>query len=197
MTLLERETSAQIGGGILRSDHCLQLGSIASLAPETTGGEILVAFWPKHGLTSDLRVPYFFWGSMPPDPLAYSCSSKRTQWPYQSKIASSGPVQRSELLWSRSVTHTLFYFRLPCHCRVPQPIVNVLISKFFYRTYKLTDWETNGLSDGQNWLLNPRRACGCGVTTHSNIPLGLADWYSVYFPVFLVWMYTKEPVYNR
>ena len=31
----------------------------ASLAAETTGGEILVAFWPKHGLKSDLRVPNF------------------------------------------------------------------------------------------------------------------------------------------
>ena len=31
----------------------------ASLAAETTGGEILVAFWPKHGLRSNLRVPNF------------------------------------------------------------------------------------------------------------------------------------------
>ena len=37
--------------------HFWQLGSIASLATETTGGVILVAFWPKHGLRSDLRVP--------------------------------------------------------------------------------------------------------------------------------------------
>ena len=29
----------------------------ASLAAETTSGEILVAFRPKHGLTSNLRVP--------------------------------------------------------------------------------------------------------------------------------------------
>ena len=63
MVLLERETSAQNGRaanmGVMRSDHCSQLGSIASLAPETTGGEILVAFWSKHGLRSDLRVPNF------------------------------------------------------------------------------------------------------------------------------------------
>ena len=41
------------------------------LDTETTGGEILVAFWPKHGLRSDLRVPnlkFFSGGSMPPDP---------------------------------------------------------------------------------------------------------------------------------
>ena len=68
--------------GVVRSGHFWQLGSIASLATETTGGEILVAFWVKHGLRSDLRVPnfkHFSWGNMPPDPLAYShlspCSS--------------------------------------------------------------------------------------------------------------------------
>jgi len=37
----------------------------ASLAAETAGGEILVAFWPKHDLRSNLRVPNI---SMPPDP---------------------------------------------------------------------------------------------------------------------------------
>ena len=55
------------------SGHFWKLGSTASesLPTETTGGEILVAFWPKHGLRSDLRVPNFktfSWGSMPPDP---------------------------------------------------------------------------------------------------------------------------------
>ena len=63
MLILERETSAQIGGGanmgIVRNGHFWQLGSIAQLAAETTGGEILVAIWPKHGLRSDLRVPNF------------------------------------------------------------------------------------------------------------------------------------------
>ena len=48
--------------------HFWQLGSIASLATEPTGGVILVAFWPKHGLRSDLRVPNLSWGSVPPDP---------------------------------------------------------------------------------------------------------------------------------
>ena len=43
--------------GVVHSGHFWQLGSIASLATETTGGEILVAFWHKHGLRSDLRVP--------------------------------------------------------------------------------------------------------------------------------------------
>ena len=57
--------------GVVRSGHFWQLGSITSLATETTGGVILVAFWPKHGLRSNLRVPNFKnfpWGSMPPDP---------------------------------------------------------------------------------------------------------------------------------
>ena len=70
--------------GVVRSGHFWQLGSIASLAAETTGQEILVAFWPKHGLKSDLRVPNFKifpWGSMPPDPPSLF-TLKRTQWPY-------------------------------------------------------------------------------------------------------------------
>ena len=45
--------------GVVRSGHFWQLGSIASLVTETTGGKILVAFWPKHGLRSDLRMLNF------------------------------------------------------------------------------------------------------------------------------------------
>ena len=70
MAILERETSAQIGEGLTWAS-CVAVisGSIASLATETTGGEILVAFWPKHGPRSDPKVPNlkkFSWGSMPP-----------------------------------------------------------------------------------------------------------------------------------
>jgi len=83
----------QIGEGltcVVCGGHFWQLGSIASLATETTGRVILVAFWPKHGLRSDLRVPNlnFSWGSMPPDPP----SLFTLQWPYQSKTARSSPV---------------------------------------------------------------------------------------------------------
>ena len=63
-------------------------------------------------------------------------------------------MQKSELLWSLPGTHTLYFFRLPCHCRVQQffNLVNVLISKFFTgRTDRLTD----RLTDGQNRFLNP------------------------------------------
>ena len=34
--------------GVMRSGHFWQLGSITSPATETTGGEILAAFCPKH-----------------------------------------------------------------------------------------------------------------------------------------------------
>ena len=90
MAILERKTSAQVGdpGGanihVVHGSHFWQIGSIASLATETTGGEIVVAFWPKHGLRSDLRVPNFPGGEHAPrDPLTYHT---------QSKIADSGPA---------------------------------------------------------------------------------------------------------
>ena len=76
---------------VVRGGHFWQLGSVTSLATETTSGLILVAFWSKHGLRSDLRVPNFknfFWGSMPPHPPSLFTQ----QWPYQSKIADSGPA---------------------------------------------------------------------------------------------------------
>ena len=49
-----------------------QFGSIASLATETTDGEILVAFWSKQLLRIDLRVPNsqnFPGGACPQTPL--------------------------------------------------------------------------------------------------------------------------------
>ena len=39
------------------SGSTVQLLQMASLATETRGGQILIAFLPKHGLRSDLRVP--------------------------------------------------------------------------------------------------------------------------------------------
>ena len=75
MAILEHETSVQIGEGLTWAE-CVAVISgssvqITSLATETTGGEILVAFWPKHCPRSDLRVPNlknFSRGSMPLDP---------------------------------------------------------------------------------------------------------------------------------
>ena len=58
-----------------RRGYFWQLGSTVFLATETTGGVILVAFWPKHGLGSDLRVPNcknFPGGACPQTPLASS-----------------------------------------------------------------------------------------------------------------------------
>ena len=75
MAILEHETSVQIGEGLTWAECvAVMTGSsvqITSLVTETTGGEILVAFWPKHGRRSDLRVPNlkkFSWGRMPLDP---------------------------------------------------------------------------------------------------------------------------------
>ena len=67
---------------------------MVSLATETKGGQILVAFLPKHGLRSDLRVSNlkeFSWGNMPPDfPSLYTLIHH--QLPYRFKIAGSGPA---------------------------------------------------------------------------------------------------------
>ena len=52
---------------VVRGGHFWQFGSTASLATETTDGEI---FWPKHGLRSDLRVTNFPGGACPQTPLA-------------------------------------------------------------------------------------------------------------------------------
>ena len=57
---------------VMRGGHFWQFGLIASLTTETTDGETLVAFWPKHGLRSDLRVTNLTWGSMTQTPLACS-----------------------------------------------------------------------------------------------------------------------------
>ena len=60
---------------VVRGGHFWQLGLIASPATKTTGRVILVAFWPKHGLRSHLRVPNlknFPGGACPQTPLACS-----------------------------------------------------------------------------------------------------------------------------
>ena len=66
---------------VVRGGFFWQLVSTVSLATETTGGVILVAFWPKHGLRSDLRVPNFKnfpGGACPQTPLASSHRNGRT-----------------------------------------------------------------------------------------------------------------------
>ena len=62
MTIIERKTSMQIGEVLTRakcsceaviiSGSSVQSLQKASPAAETTGGEILVAFWHKHDLRS-------------------------------------------------------------------------------------------------------------------------------------------------
>ena len=92
--------------GIICSHHFWQIGSITSLATETTGREILVAFWPKHGLRSDLRVPnlkMFHGGACPQTPLAYSHLS--TCNGHTSLKAGSGHAHRSQLLYMAIPRH--------------------------------------------------------------------------------------------
>ena len=52
MAMFERKMSTQIGEGLT----CTKSLQNASLAAETTGGEILVPSWPKHDLRSNLNV---------------------------------------------------------------------------------------------------------------------------------------------
>ena len=64
-------------------------------------------------------------------------------------------MQRSELPWSLSDTHTLLYFRLPCHWRVQQLFKPSKCADLKFFT-GLTNWKvTNWLTDGQKRLLNP------------------------------------------
>jgi len=67
MAMFEHKTSAQIGEGLT----CAKSLQNASLAAETTGGEILVPFWPKHVLRSNFKVKKFFWGACSQTPLVY------------------------------------------------------------------------------------------------------------------------------
>ena len=78
MAILERETSAIWGGAnmhVVRAVISEQLGLIASLATESTGGEILVVFldqkWPQKRSQS-AQFKKFSWGSMPKHLLMYN-----------------------------------------------------------------------------------------------------------------------------
>ena len=59
IAILERETSAQLGEHARCARRSFLAARFIHLATETTGGEIVVAFWRKHTLRSDLRVPNF------------------------------------------------------------------------------------------------------------------------------------------
>ena len=81
--------------------------------------EILVVFWLKHLLRSDLRLKYFPRGACPHTPLLsahlHICSSTITR-PYQFKIASSGPVyslHKRRNLCSGFLQLNLFFVALP------------------------------------------------------------------------------------
>ena len=90
MAILERETSEQIREG-LTCASCVAVISGSSVQ-SLLYLQKLVAYWPKHGLRSDIRVPNFenfHRGACPQTPLGLSLFTPL--WPYQSKIAGSGP----------------------------------------------------------------------------------------------------------
>ena len=101
--------------GVVRSGYFWHLGSIVSLVTETTGGEILVTFWPKHGLRSNLRVPNFPGGACPHTPLAYSHSMSvlassppgTRLCPYQSNGSSPGSKLWTPVAAKSSATHAV------------------------------------------------------------------------------------------
>ena len=58
---------------LCEASSSIQFLQKASLTAETTGGEILVAFWPEHDPRSNLMVPIlklFLGGACPQTPLA-------------------------------------------------------------------------------------------------------------------------------
>ena len=59
MAILERETSTQLGEHANRARWSFLASRFIRLATVTTGGEIVVAFWPKHSFRSDLRALNF------------------------------------------------------------------------------------------------------------------------------------------
>ena len=76
---------------VVRGINFWQFGSIASLATETT---ILVYFFGPNMASeaiSECLVLKIFLGEHAPDPPSFFTLT-RTQWPYQSKIAGTGPV---------------------------------------------------------------------------------------------------------
>ena len=70
MQIGEGLTCTKCSCQVVISDSSVESLQKASLAAETTGGEILVAFWLKHDLRSNLRVPNLeiFRGEHAPNP---------------------------------------------------------------------------------------------------------------------------------
>ena len=70
MQIGEGLTCAKCSCEVVISGSSVQLLQKASLAAKTTGGAILVTFWLKHDLRSNLRVPNLkiFWGEHAPRP---------------------------------------------------------------------------------------------------------------------------------
>ena len=75
--------------GVMRSGHFWQLSSIASLATETTDEENFGPNMASEAISECLILKFSLLEHAPTPPSLFTF--KRTQWPYQSKIAGSGP----------------------------------------------------------------------------------------------------------
>ena len=64
---------------------------MASLAAETTGGEIVVVFWPKHGLRSNLSVSNVPGGHASDPSSLFTLTHMLIRHHNDSKTAGSGP----------------------------------------------------------------------------------------------------------
>ena len=98
MAILECETGSQIGEGLTSAlcEAVISPSSVHSSSYRNYRWGIVVVFWPKHGLRSDLRVPKFSGGACPQTPPSLF-ALKRTlipssQWRYKSKIAGYSPA---------------------------------------------------------------------------------------------------------
>ena len=80
MAILECETGSQIGEGLTSAlcEAVISPSSVHSSSYRNYRWGIVVVFWPKHGLRSDLRVPKFSGGACPQTPLACSHLSVRS-----------------------------------------------------------------------------------------------------------------------
>ena len=76
---------------VVRGGHFWQLGSIASLATETT---ILVFFFVPNMASEAISECLIFLGEHAPRPPSL-LTLTRTQWPYQSKTVGAGPAVNS------------------------------------------------------------------------------------------------------
>ena len=147
---------------VVRGGFFWQLVSTVSLATETTGGVILVAFWPKmtSEAISECLILKFSWGSMPPDPPSFF----RPQWPYQSKIAGSGPdFLDHKISWSQNFLVNPHSIPMP-NFHAQTYSIPVLCSTPFHSNWSvMISWSVT-----VSTYLHPKSAtpCCCRLSVH-------------------------------